>query len=236
MIGKPPVDDVHKARGYALRDLNTTDYLAFREVARSLPASPLDILDFGCGAGRSSRFLTQLGHRVTGVDANPHIVEEARSRNPSDYFKVIAKHEILPFADHSFDAFFSSWAFVEERDPDMIVGALKELRRVIKPGGTGIVIANTAEFYEYDWLSCNVNFPENAPPLLSGQRVVVRLLPENLVIHDYYWSGEDYLGFFAASGLSVLATTYPLGQRSDGIQWKDELEHPPFVIYRLSYY
>lgn len=46
--------------------------------ARLAGWGPLDILDIGCGAGRNALPLAQAGHRVTGVDRAPNMLEAAR--------------------------------------------------------------------------------------------------------------------------------------------------------------
>ncbi|MGW3648307.1 class I SAM-dependent methyltransferase [Streptomyces sp. NPDC000878] len=45
-----------------------------------LPDRPADILDLGCGTGSLSLLASEQGHRVTGVDASPAMVEQARGK------------------------------------------------------------------------------------------------------------------------------------------------------------
>ncbi|ELP68171.1 class I SAM-dependent methyltransferase [Streptomyces turgidiscabies] len=45
-----------------------------------LPDRPADVLDLGCGTGSLSLLASEQGHRVTGVDASPVMVEHARSK------------------------------------------------------------------------------------------------------------------------------------------------------------
>ncbi|MGC5013133.1 class I SAM-dependent methyltransferase [Streptosporangium sp. DT93] len=44
------------------------------------PAEPADILDVGCGTGSLSELLAAAGHRVTGVDLAPRMIEQARTK------------------------------------------------------------------------------------------------------------------------------------------------------------
>ena len=45
-----------------------------------LPDRPADVLDLGCGTGSLSLLASEQGHRVTGVDASPAMVEQARGK------------------------------------------------------------------------------------------------------------------------------------------------------------
>ena len=59
-------------------------------------------LDVGCGEGRVTRDLTELGHRVVGLDASETMVAAARDADPSgDY--LVADAAALPFPDGQAD-------------------------------------------------------------------------------------------------------------------------------------
>ncbi|WP_344359585.1 class I SAM-dependent methyltransferase [Streptomyces gobitricini] len=51
-----------------------------RRLRSWLPAEPADVLDVGCGTGSLSLLLAEDGHRVTGVDLAPRMVERARGK------------------------------------------------------------------------------------------------------------------------------------------------------------
>lgn len=53
-----------------------------RFVASVVPP-PARVLDGGCGFGRLTRMLTQLGYDAVGVDADPHLIDIARMEDPS---------------------------------------------------------------------------------------------------------------------------------------------------------
>jgi ubiquinone/menaquinone biosynthesis C-methylase UbiE len=48
-------------------------------VRRALPESPSDVLDVATGTGFLALIMTGLGHRVTGIDLAPQMLEEARA-------------------------------------------------------------------------------------------------------------------------------------------------------------
>ncbi|OKK04690.1 SAM-dependent methyltransferase [Streptomyces sp. CB03234] len=51
-----------------------------RLVRRWMPSEPVDVLDIGSGTGSMSLLLAESGHRVTGVDLAPRMVDRARAK------------------------------------------------------------------------------------------------------------------------------------------------------------
>jgi SAM-dependent methyltransferase len=88
-------------------------------------------LDVGCGEGRVTRDLKKLGHTTVGVDASEAMVAAARDADPGgDY--VFADAATLPFADGQADVVV---AFMSLMDVDDMPKAVRELARVLEPGG-----------------------------------------------------------------------------------------------------
>lgn len=95
------------------------------------------VLDAGCGHGPLFRELRTRGAVVSGFDLSPAMVELARQRLGDDAdVRVGDLAAPLPYADHEFDLVVVSLAlhYVEDWGP-----TLKELRRVLRPGGRLIV-------------------------------------------------------------------------------------------------
>jgi SAM-dependent methyltransferase len=106
-----------------------------------LPSSAR-ILDAGCGSGRNMIELRRHG-TVTGVELSDASVEIARGRGAGE---VVAGSVLeMPFPDASFD-FAVSLDVVEHLEDDL--GALRELRRVIAPGGRLLL---TVPAYQWLW-------------------------------------------------------------------------------------
>jgi ubiquinone/menaquinone biosynthesis C-methylase UbiE len=91
-----------------------------------------NLLDVGCGAGRFSRIAADRGATVSGLDATASFVEIARERVPDGDFRV-GDMEDLPWADDSFDVVtgFNSFFIADD-----MVSALREARRVARPGAS----------------------------------------------------------------------------------------------------
>ena len=90
--------------------------------------SRLRILDVGCGTGANLEMLSRFG-RAEGVDVSDEALEFCRSKGLRVH-KGLA--EDLPFADEEFDL-VTGLDVVEHLDDD--VAGLREMRRVLKPGG-----------------------------------------------------------------------------------------------------
>jgi len=97
----------------------------------SLPAPGRLTLDIGCGEGRVTRDLRALGHRVVGVDVAPSMVAAARSIDPEGEY-IQADAAALPFEDDTADLVI---AFMTLMDMDDMPAAVRELARVLEPGG-----------------------------------------------------------------------------------------------------
>jgi len=100
-----------------------------------------EVLDCPTGFARHALALVEAGYRVTGLDRSETLLAEAeRRRGDAEWPRLVrGDYRELPFADASFDAvldLFTSLGYLE-RDED--VGVLRELRRVLRPGGALIV-------------------------------------------------------------------------------------------------
>jgi SAM-dependent methyltransferase len=106
------------------------------------------VLDAGCGGGRLTLAIAQAGAEVTGVDTSDTRLEQARKRaSVAGIEPRLLEADFnapLPFADASFDAVTSRLALMAADDP---VATLRELRRVLEPGGrlVTVVWASPAE-------------------------------------------------------------------------------------------
>lgn len=90
-------------------------------------------LDAGCGSGGASELAIARGADVTGVDLSEQMIAVCREKPALAAAKLyLASLEALPFADASFEAAMASMVIHFCPDPAQ---ALRELRRVVAPGG-----------------------------------------------------------------------------------------------------
>lgn len=99
----------------------------------SLPLAPgLDFLDLGMGNGWASRYAAGHGCRAVGIDLSQEMVDRANAGALAGAKYVQGDFAKLPFEDASFDVAWSMEAVYYAPDPDAV---LREVRRVMKPGG-----------------------------------------------------------------------------------------------------
>jgi demethylmenaquinone methyltransferase/2-methoxy-6-polyprenyl-1,4-benzoquinol methylase len=96
-------------------------------------------LDVACGSGKLTAELARLAApngRVLGLDFSPQMLEVARREHPGiEFFEGDALN--LPFDDVSFDASTIAFGLRNLADP---IRGLREMVRVIKPGGRAVVL------------------------------------------------------------------------------------------------
>lgn len=114
-----------------LCDFETTLPVFLRNLPRDEP-----ILDAGCGLARWVIYLRQRGFRVFGTDQAHQALVQA-SKEGGDGILFTGDTERLPLRDGSLGGVISLG--VVEHDPQGPVPALKELLRVLRPGGIALV-------------------------------------------------------------------------------------------------
>ena len=224
------------AGAFADLEMQGTQYLAFRDIPSLIGehAGPVaSVLDYGCGAGRSTRFLKRLGYDAVGVDVSLDMLEQARSKDGGGAYHHIPSG-LLPFESDTFDLIFSSFVFLEVSRIEEIERILKEMKRILRKDGTIIFVTSSTEATQGNWVSLSYAFPENDKPLRSGDTVKLLIQGIDVVFHDYFWSEEDYIGAAERAGLGLVKLHKPLGFPEDSIEWRDETKMSPTAIYVLS--
>jgi SAM-dependent methyltransferase len=93
------------------------------------------VLDMGCGCGRTSHFLKEMGHRVTAIDIVPEMLEIARNLVPGVDFRWMDACD-LEFGRASFDYVLFSYNGIDCIHPEeKRMACLREIHRVLRPGG-----------------------------------------------------------------------------------------------------
>jgi SAM-dependent methyltransferase len=114
-----------------------------RERLRRLlaPTGQERALDVGTGAGAFALALAPLVGEVVGLDVVPELLEEARKRAPANVEFVEGDAAALPYDRGSFDLVCSARTLHHVPRPELL---LAELDRVLRPGGTMLVVDQLA--------------------------------------------------------------------------------------------
>jgi SAM-dependent methyltransferase len=91
----------------------------------------MQLLDVGCGPGLATQLAARRGAHIAGLDAAEAALAIARERTPQGDFRA-GEMEDLPWPDNTFDVVTGFNAFQYAAD---VVNALREARRVARPGG-----------------------------------------------------------------------------------------------------
>ena len=170
----------------------------------------LKVLEIGCGVGTDGLQFARAGADYTGVDLTEAAVGLARknfaSAGVAGEFRM-SDAESLDFADESFDVVYSHG--VLHHTPD-IEAAVREIHRVLKPGGRAIVMLYHRGSYNYR-IGIRVLRRAGAGLLRSdgGIRIVNRLTGEPVAsLREHAASLRNAQGQFSGAEL--------LNQSTDG--------------------
>ncbi|EQB67497.1 MAG: methyltransferase [Thermoplasmatales archaeon E-plasma] len=102
-----------------------------------------DVLDLACGFGRFSIPLARKGYNVTGIDITPIFIERAREIADQEGLQIqfsVGDMRNITYDDSSFDAVICMWnAFSEIVDSDDQIKVIREIYRVLKNDGMGLI-------------------------------------------------------------------------------------------------
>ena len=115
-------------------------------IGRYLQTNVLTVADVGGGTGHYAAWLCGLGHRVTLIDPVPQHIEQAKrkaKRNGNGFACLLGEARRLPLENASVDIVILHGPLyhLQERSDRLL--ALKEARRVLKPGGVMLGFAIT---------------------------------------------------------------------------------------------
>ena len=230
--------DKERAEAYATLEFPGTYYLAYRDLPAIIAehVTGFDALDFGCGAGRSTRFLRKLGLRAIGIDISTNMIEAARKTDPNGSYLLVRDGDFSAFEPGQFDLILSAFAFDNVPDVSKRVQLLTGLRQLLRSMGRIILLGSTPEIYTHEWASFTTkDFPENRVARGGDTvRIVMKDVSDKRPVEDVVWFDEDYVDLFATSGLKLLGRHRPLGYETEPQNWVSETSVAPWVIYVLG--
>ncbi|MBO7100675.1 MAG: bifunctional demethylmenaquinone methyltransferase/2-methoxy-6-polyprenyl-1,4-benzoquinol methylase UbiE [Bacteroidales bacterium] len=160
-----------------------------------------NVLDVACGTGDMMVELMKQGCSVTGVDISEEMLDIARLKVKGERL-MLADVESLPFEDNTFDAVTCAFGV---RNFVHLEQGLSEMLRVLKPGGTMVILELATPdspiirpFYNFytkhiiPWLGSRI----------AGNREAYIYLPESI---ERFPKGDDFLKVILNSQFSILS-------------------------------
>lgn len=144
-----------------------------------------DVLEVATGPGLLAKHVAGNARSMIATDYSEGMIKQAKKGDyPSNLTFEVADATALPYGDRSFDIVLIANALHIMPDPD---AALREVRRVLRPGGT---------------LICPNFINHDVSKLWSG---ILRLAG---IKFEHQWTGEQYLGYLRSQGWRVLYSEY----------------------------
>jgi SAM-dependent methyltransferase len=193
-------------------------------------------MDFGCGTGRSTRFLQKLGFEVTGVDIAEDMIRKAREIDPAGDYRLIGDGGIAGVTEDAFDLTLSAFTFDNIPTMDLKVRIFGDLRGLLEHEGTIVNLVSTPEIYTHEWASFSTkDYPENRQAR-SGDKVrcVITDIDDRRPVEDFIWTDEDYREIYRRAGLEPIKTHKPLAREDEPYEWVNETRIAPWAIYVLK--
>jgi SAM-dependent methyltransferase len=232
-------EDAKRAAAYAQLELGNTYYLVFRDLPEIIRGhvSGTKAIDFGCGTGRSTRFVRQLGFDTVGVDIAPEMVAKAKELDPTGDYRLIKDDDLSGFEVGTFDLVVSLFTF------DNISGFLTKMRlfrdlgALLNASGQLVNVVSSPEIYTHEWASFSTkDYPENRKARTGDVvRIVTTDFADRRPAEDILCTDESYRELYERSGLELVASYRPLGKPEEPYPWVNETTIAPWVIYVLGH-
>ena len=231
-------EDKNYAEAYAKLEFAGTYYLAYRDLPELIAKYVAGNrgLDFGCGAGRSTRFLKRLGFEVTGIDISSEMLEKARDQDPSGDYLLIEDDRFELLQRDFFDLILASFPFDNIPGIDRKTELFRSLRSLLKPSGIFINLVSSEEIYTHEWLSFSTrDFEENVRAQVDDPvRIVNRAIQDSRPVTDIFMTDSAYREVYRNADLQVVDAWKPLGRQDEPYAWVNETQISPWVIYVLK--
>ncbi len=231
-------EDAKRAEAYAKLEFPGTYYLAYRDIPEIIfeHVKGRNAIDFGCGTGRSTRFLQKLGFNTVGVDIAEDMIKKAREIDPKGDYRLVKEGNLSQFKDNTCDLALSAFTFDNIPTMKVKVKILREIRRLLKTEGIMVNLVSSPEIYTHEWASFSTkDFPENKHARSGDKvRIIVTELEDKRPVEDIVWTHEHYQETYHKAGLRIVKTHKPLAKETEPYKWINETRIAPWVIYVLK--
>lgn len=167
------------------------------------------VLDFGCGVGRLTNALAEYAAEAVGVDIADSMIEQATqlSQYPDRVRFVGYDGRTLPFEDGAFDSAVSLIVLQHAR-PEVQIGCLLELQRVVRPGGVLVLQIPSqpklATPLDAEAFRADIQLIDAPQVFVASTPAIVRAKVTNLSAHTWPMRQMVKLGNHWLSGETML--------------------------------
>ena len=230
-------EDAERAEAYSKLEFPGTYYLAYRDLPEIISdqVKGTKALDFGCGTGRSTRFLQRLGFTTVGVDISKGMLKKAREIDPKGDYRLIGDGDFSQFKHGTYDLALSAFTFDNIPTMKRKVKIFREIKNLLKNEGRIVNLVSSPEIYTHEWVSFSTkDFPENKHAK-SGDivRIIQTDTEDKRPVEDIIWTNEYYREAFKKAGLEIVETYRPLAKKNESYRWVNETRIAPWTIYVL---
>jgi len=223
---------------YSKLEFPNTYHLAYRDLPMIIATHIRGnrAIDFGCGTGRSTRFLKQLGFEVTGIDISADMLAHARELDPGGEYIVVNNGQYRQLASGHYDLVQSVFTFDNIPGWETRIQILRSLSELLCNTGKLICLDSNSEMYTNEWASFStIDFPENAYAVTGDiVKIIMTDVDDRRPVEDILWTEADYHTLFDRAGLETEATYKPLGFENEPFKWVVEKEIAPWIIFVLK--
>ena len=162
---------------YKERDSSEATYFMNNLINKLQIDKNSSILDLACGRGRYSLYLSNIGHKVTGIDISKENISEAR-KNESDKLNYIL-HDMRYPLNQKFDLIlnlFTSFGYYE-KDADNL-SVIKSIKSNLETDGQAVI-----DFFNIDYILDNLVEKEEKN-IDKTKFIIHRYLENDLLVKD----------------------------------------------------
>jgi SAM-dependent methyltransferase len=226
-------EDAARADAYSRLEFPGTYFLAYRDLPSTCErhVSGRRAVDFGCGAGRSTRFLRGLGFEVVGIDVSADMVRKALEIDPSGDYRRVDPGDFSGLTEGAFDLVLSAFTFDNIPQGEK-VRHLRGLSALLAPAGRLVNLVSRPEIYTHEWASFSTrDFPQNRAAT-SGDlvKIVMTDVTDRRPVEDVVCTQAAYGQLYRESGLGVIAAHEPLGREDEPYPWVSETRIAPWRL------
>jgi ubiquinone/menaquinone biosynthesis C-methylase UbiE len=230
--------DAKRAEAYSALKFDKTYYLAYRDLPTIISnhVRGTQALDFGCGTGRSTRFLKTLGYTTIGIDISEEMIAIARQIDPEGEYHRINDGDFSALPINAFHLILSAFTFDNIPTLEKKISLFTGLSKLLTPDGILINLVSSPEIYTHEWASFTTKqFPENHTAKTGDiVRIITTDISDSRPCEDIFWSEEDYATVYSQANLRIIKKHQPLATGKEPYQWVNETQIAPWTIYVLK--